>query len=117
MPAAPPVFVTAVATKATRAGPTCYSLRAHGGGEGGEGGEGGSEGGSEGGGGEGGGEGGVVVAEVLQEGSAARMGVRQGDLLLAVNNQDVSAAPLECVLERISSAPGRVLNLRFARRR
>ena len=64
----------------------------------------------------GGEDGGVVVAEVLEEGSAARMGVRPGDVLLAVNNQDVSTAPLEAVLDRISAAPGRVLNLRFARR-
>ena len=65
----------------------------------------------------GGEDGGVVVAEVLEEGSAARMGARTGDVLLAVNNQDVSAAPLEAVLDRISAAPGHVLNLRFARRR
>ena len=57
----------------------------------------------------------MVVAEVLEESSAASMGVRPGDVLLAVNNQDVSAAPLEAVLDRISSAPGRVLNMRFAR--
>ena len=58
--------------------------------------------------------GGVVVAAVGDEGSAAAAGVLEGDWLLAVNNQDVSAAGLEEVMARIVAAP-RALNLRFAR--
>ena len=58
--------------------------------------------------------GGVVVAAVGDEGSAAAAGVLEGDWLLAVNNQDVSAAGLEEVMACILAAP-RALNLRFAR--
>lgn len=61
-----------------------------------------------------GGGGGVVVVEVSDVGSAARAGVAAGDRLLAVNNQDVSDAPLEQVLAHLAAAP-RVLNLRFLR--
>lgn len=57
---------------------------------------------------------GVVVATVSAEGSAAGAGVLAGDVLLAVNNQAVSAASLEQVMGLIQAAP-RVVNLRFAR--
>lgn len=56
---------------------------------------------------------GVVVVEVGPETNAARAGVRSGDRLLAVNNLDVSLAPLSAVMQAISATPGRVVNLRF----
>ena len=46
-----------------------------------------------------------MVAAVGDEGSAAAAGVLEGDWLLAVNNQDVSAAGLEEVMARIVAAP------------
>ena len=60
--------------------------------------------------------GGCAVAELADDGSAARAGARVGDLLLAVNNQDTSGATIEQVMERIANAP-RVVNLRFQRPR
>ena len=55
-----------------------------------------------------------VVAVLESTGNAAQAGVREGDRLLAVNNQDVSAASFEQVMQRLQAAP-RVVNLRFAR--
>ena len=60
--------------------------------------------------------GGCAVAELADDGSAARAGARVGDLLLAVNNQDTTGATIEQVMERIANAP-RVVNLRFQRPR
>jgi len=59
--------------------------------------------------------GGCVVAEVVSNGEADKAGVKVGDILVAVQNQDVSASSLEDVMSRIGNAP-RVVNLRFWRR-
>ena len=56
---------------------------------------------------------GVLVAEVGAGSNAERAGVSAGDVLLAVNNLDVSSASLDAVMQAIQSAPGRVVNLRF----
>eukprot|EP00967_Tisochrysis_lutea_P153798 scaffold304324_cov33-Tisochrysis_lutea.AAC.1 len=56
----------------------------------------------------------IVVAGVDEAGSANIAGVREGDVLLAVNNQDMTSASLEAVMERLAQAP-RVVNLRFRR--
>jgi S1-C subfamily serine protease len=57
----------------------------------------------------------IVVSEVDPSGSAGRAGVQVGDVLLAVQNADVSTKPLEEALTLIGRAP-RVVNLRFQRR-
>ena len=56
---------------------------------------------------------GVVVVDVAAGSSSERAGVQAGDVLLAVNNLDVSTATFESVVGAISSVPGRVVNLRF----
>ena len=56
---------------------------------------------------------GVLVAEVVAGSNAERAGVSAGDVLLAVNNLDVSSASLDAVMLAIQNAPGRVVNLRF----
>ena len=58
---------------------------------------------------------GCIVAEVVvsDECSAHRFGIKKGDILLAVQNCDVSQYCLEEVMGQISRAP-RVVNLRFA---
>ena len=58
---------------------------------------------------------GCAVAALHQAGSAAKAGVREGDVLLAVQNADVTKASFEQVMTAITAAP-RVVNLRFARR-
>lgn len=58
---------------------------------------------------------GCFVAEVVPDGEADRAGVRVGDILVAVQNADVSSSSLEDVMSRIANAP-RVVNLRFWRR-
>eukprot|EP00957_Ditylum_brightwellii_P141008 10742432-Ditylum_brightwellii.AAC.1 len=58
--------------------------------------------------------GGCFVADVIKEGNAYQGGVRIGDILVAVQNMDVSQSSLEDVMERIGNAP-RVVNLRFLR--
>ena len=59
--------------------------------------------------------GGCIVADLADDGSASRAGVRCGDSLLAVNNADVTQASLEEVVSMLQQAP-RVVNLRFARK-
>ena len=60
-------------------------------------------------------KGGCIVVSV-EEGSAAdKAGVKEGDLLVAVQNADVGKADLDEVMGRIIDAP-RVVNLRFWRR-
>ena len=56
---------------------------------------------------------GVVVTSVAAGSSSERAGVQIGDVLMAVNNLDVSSATFESVIGAISSVPGRVVNLRF----
>ena len=60
-------------------------------------------------------EGPIIVAQVDKIGSAARSGIQEGDILLAVQNASVEKADLSEVLTFIGSAP-RVINLRFLRR-
>ena len=60
-------------------------------------------------------DGGCVIAALDEAGSAARAGVQEGDLLLAVNNADISDATFDQVMSRLQNAP-RVVNLRFSRR-
>ncbi len=56
----------------------------------------------------------IVVASLDSNGSAADAGVREGDVLLAVQNASVQNASLDEVLTFIANAP-RVVNLRFLR--
>lgn len=58
---------------------------------------------------------GCVVVSVEEEGAAFKAGVKEGDLLVAVQNADVGSADFEEVMGRIIDAP-RVVNLRFWRR-
>ena len=60
-------------------------------------------------------EGPIVVAQVDKGGSAARSGIQEGDILLAVQNASVEKADLSEVLTIIGNAP-RVINVRFLRR-
>ena len=60
-------------------------------------------------------EGPIIVAQVDEGGSAARSGIQEGDILLAVQNASVEKADLSEVLKFIGNAP-RVINLRFLRR-
>ena len=59
-------------------------------------------------------EGRVFVAEVVPNSSASRSGVQVGDIILAVQNANVSEDSLEEVKARIAQSP-KVVNLRFAR--
>jgi predicted metalloprotease with PDZ domain len=56
----------------------------------------------------------VAVVDMDPTGSAARAGVKVGDVLVAVQNTRVEGQSLEYALDFISQAP-RVLNLRFVR--
>ena len=58
---------------------------------------------------------GCIVVSIDEGGSAFKAGVKEGDLLVAVQNADVGRAGLEEVMGRIIDAP-RVVNLRFWRR-
>eukprot|EP00979_Chaetoceros_neogracilis_P012363 scaffold3260_cov285-Chaetoceros_neogracile.AAC.4 len=58
---------------------------------------------------------GCRVSEVTQGGTADRAGVKEGDILVAVQNADVANASFEKVMERIIDAP-KVVNLRFWRK-
>ena len=56
----------------------------------------------------------IKVAEIDPSGSAARAGVEEGDVLLAVQNMSMQSKDLEEVLGVIGNAP-RVVNLRLLR--
>mmetsp|Transcript_16150 Transcript_16150/g.19737 ORF Transcript_16150/g.19737 Transcript_16150/m.19737 type:complete len:207 (+) Transcript_16150:297-917(+) len=58
---------------------------------------------------------GCIVLSVVGGGAAEKAGVREGDLLVAVQNVDVGSSSFEEVMSRICSAP-KVVNLRFWRR-
>ena len=58
---------------------------------------------------------GCIVSQVVQGGAADRAGVREGDVLVAVQNADVANASFEEVMDRIGNAP-RIVNLRFWRK-
>lgn len=57
---------------------------------------------------------GCIVVSVEKGGAACRAGVKEGDLLVAVQNADVGRADFEEVMGRIIDAP-KVVNLRFWR--
>ncbi len=57
----------------------------------------------------------IVVTSLDPSGSGADAGVKEGDVLLAVQNASVQNASLDEVLTFIGNAP-RVVNLRFLRR-
>jgi len=57
----------------------------------------------------------IVVTSVESGGPAADAGVREGDVLLAVQNASVQNVSLDEVLAFIGNAP-RVVNMRFLRR-
>ncbi len=57
----------------------------------------------------------IVVTSLDPSGSGADAGVKEGDILLAVQNASVQNASLDEVLAFIGNAP-RVVNLRFLRR-
>lgn len=57
----------------------------------------------------------IVVVDVDASGSAARAGVKEGDVLVAVQNAIVEGKSLEYALNFIGQAP-RVVNLRFMRK-
>lgn len=56
----------------------------------------------------------ITVIEIDPNGSAARGGVQEGDILLAVQNMSVESKALEEVLSFIGNSP-RVVNLRLLR--
>lgn len=60
-------------------------------------------------------KGGCIVVSVGEGSAAEKAGVKEGDLLVAVQNADVGKADLDEVMGRIIDAP-RVVNLRFWRR-
>ena len=57
----------------------------------------------------------IVVTQVDPKGSAGKAGVREGDVLVAVQNASTVSADLGEVLEFISTRCPRVVNLRFER--
>lgn len=57
----------------------------------------------------------IVATNVESDGSAAAAGVKEGDVLLAVQNASVENASLDEVLAFIGNAP-KVVNMRFLRR-
>jgi membrane-associated protease RseP (regulator of RpoE activity) len=59
-------------------------------------------------------EGGCIVVQVAPGSVAEKSGIRKGDMLVAVQNQNVENMKLEHVMEKIISAP-KVVNLRFLR--
>ena len=58
---------------------------------------------------------GCIVTEVLEGSNADQAGCKPGDILVAVQNADVSKADFDEVMQRIGNAP-KVVNLRFWRR-
>ncbi len=58
---------------------------------------------------------GCIVSEIVEGGAADKAGVREGDLLVAIQNVDVGNASFEEVMQRIQDSP-RVVNLRFWRK-
>lgn len=60
------------------------------------------------------GDGGCTVISLDPEGNAAAAGIRTGDMVLAVQNADVSVCGIEDVMAQIRNAP-RVVNLRVGR--
>lgn len=56
----------------------------------------------------------IIVVEMDENGSAAKAGVRMGDILLSVQNASVEDVSLESAMAYIAQAP-KVVNLRFAR--
>ena len=57
----------------------------------------------------------IVVTEVDPNGSAGKAGVREGDVLVAVQNASTVSADLGQVLDFIATKCPRVVNLRFQR--
>ena len=57
----------------------------------------------------------IVVTEIDPTQSAARAGVKVGDILVAVQNSSTVSADLEEVLDFIATKCPRVVNLRFQR--
>ncbi len=57
----------------------------------------------------------IVVTEVDPNGSAGKAGVREGDVLVAVQNASTVSADLGEVLDFIATKCPRVVNLRFER--
>ena len=57
----------------------------------------------------------ILVTSLDSHGSAADAGVKEGDILLAIQNASVQNASLDEVLSFIGNAP-RVVNMRFFRR-
>lgn len=57
----------------------------------------------------------IVVTEVDPNGSAGKAGVREGDVLVAVQNASTVSADLGQVLDFIATKCPRVVNLRFER--
>lgn len=58
---------------------------------------------------------GCIVTEVVEGSNADKAGCKPGDILVAVQNADVSTADFDEVMQRIGNAP-KVVNLRFWRR-
>ncbi|GFH61669.1 hypothetical protein CTEN210_18145 [Chaetoceros tenuissimus] len=58
---------------------------------------------------------GCIVTEVVEGSNADKAGCKPGDILVAVQNADVSKADFDEVMQRIGNAP-KVVNLRFWRR-
>ena len=58
---------------------------------------------------------GCIVTEVVVGSNADQAGCKPGDILVAVQNADVSKADFDEVMQRIGNAP-KVVNLRFWRR-
>ena len=58
----------------------------------------------------------IILTEVETNGSAGKAGVREGDVLVAVQNASTVSADLEEVLDFIATQCPRVVNLRFQRR-
>lgn len=56
----------------------------------------------------------VTVGQVDPNGSAGGAGVKEGDILVAVQNASVETQTFESVMELLSQAP-KVVNLRFTR--
>ena len=57
----------------------------------------------------------IIVTEVDPNGSAGKAGVREGDVLVAVQNASTVSADLGQVLDFIATQCPRVVNLRFQR--
>jgi len=57
----------------------------------------------------------ILVTEVDPNGSAGKAGVREGDVLVAVQNASTVSADLGQILDFIATKCPRVVNLRFER--